>query len=461
MTSTPLKNVGSLMNYVSAGSKGNTVNNLAQNFTDAFSKASGQPGLQNMSLQNDKAIQSTQVKVNKKELQTADTSNPVKKADQTDVKAETKDVIEKAGDEVVAKVAEELGITEEEVRLAMETLGLTVLDLFHPDTLTALVLTLTGEDMLSLMTDEGLYNSLQNLLNAAGEISEMIQTDLNISPEEMAAIIEKMKAEKEAMPNETLKDSVADETEEIPDGQKDYSVSVEEDGEVVKVDVKVDGSKQTESTQVTSEKVQEPEAEMGKENTSKKDSSSEDGMSSHVLLNQSLNKAADTSANITFQDTMTGNAVNTQDIMNQIMDYMKIQIKTDLTQMEIQLHPANLGTVNINIASKEGVITAQFLAQNEVVKAAIESQIVQLKNNFEEQGLKVESVEVTVASHKFERNLSGESNSQEQSTDRGRKKGSRKINLDELSLEETELDEGEQIAVEMMTAGGNTVDYMA
>ena len=369
--------------------------------------------------------------------------------------------MQKSGDEMVKEVADELGITEEEVRKAMESLGLTILDLFQPDNMTALVLTISGEDMLSLMTDEGLYNSLQNLLSMVNETVHTIQEDLGITPEEMTAILENLKSEKQVIPEETVKSPVALEESEMLAGQQDYSVTVEEDGEVVKVDVKVDGNSQTESSQVTTEKVSEPETGTGKENSSKKDSSSESNTQSNVVLDNILNKTTDVNANVKFEDTMPGNTASTQDIMNQIMDYMKIQVKADLTQMEIQLHPANLGTVNINIASKEGVITAQILTQNEVVKAAVESQIVQLKNNFEEQGLKVEAVEVTVESHKFERGLSGEGNNHDGSGEGSRKKGTRKINLDELNPEEVDLNEEEQIAVEMMTAGGNTVDYMA
>ena len=31
--------------------------------------------------------------------------------------------------------------------------------------------------------------------------------------------------------------------------------------------------------------------------------------------------------------------------IHQIMDYMKVQVKADMTQMELQLNPASLGTV--------------------------------------------------------------------------------------------------------------------
>ena len=106
------------------------------------------------------------------------------------------------------------------------------------------------------------------------------------------------------------------------------------------------------------------------------------------------------------------------------------------------------------------MITAQFLTQNEAVKSVLESQIVQLKSSFEEQGIKVEAVEVTVESHAFERNLSGEGNGKQQPQE-GKKKGVRKLNLNEMNPEEETLEEDDRLAVEMMAAGGGTVDFTA
>ena len=48
MTSSPVKEINSLMNFAPAKAKGNLQENLAGNFSDAFSKASGQ---QSMTLQ--------------------------------------------------------------------------------------------------------------------------------------------------------------------------------------------------------------------------------------------------------------------------------------------------------------------------------------------------------------------------------------------------------------------------
>ena len=72
--------------------------------------------------------------------------------------------------------------------------------------------------------------------------------------------------------------------------------------------------------------------------------------------------------------------------MDQILDYMKLQLRPGMDQLEMQLHPASLGTVHIQIVSRGGEVTAQFHVQNESVKAALESQISELKENLRDQG---------------------------------------------------------------------------
>ncbi len=469
MTSSPVKGMDPLMNFMSAKSKGNLPDNLFGNFSEAFSKASGQ---QNMVLQSEKQTQgSSKVQVQNTDKKGLDNGNAQKTdqkqvGTQENVKAEkVADEAQKAGEELVGKVAEELGVSEEEVLAAMEALGFVMADLLNADNMTELVLTIEGEDMLALMTDEGLYNSLQNLLTMVSEAVDQIGEKVELSPEELEAILEQAKVpEMEENPETVPEDG---KRPQMPEGQEDYTVTVERNGETVKVSVEVDGSSQTESTEVTGlkpEAVQEETtADSGKGDGSKKEGSSQkenaqEMTHGNMLLESLLNKGGAVKSEAVFENAMAQNTADTQNIMNQIMDYMRVQVKADMTQMELQLNPASLGTVNINITSKAGVITAQFLTQNETVKAAIESQIVQLKNSFEEQGLKVEAVEVTVASHSFERNLNGDGNGQQQTQD-GKKKGNRKVNLNGPAMEEEPATEEEEPAI--MGMEGSTVSFTA
>lgn len=464
MTSSAVKELNPLMNFVQTKSKGNLQDNLGGNFTDAFSKASGQ---QNVAFQSANAVQgSTKVQVQNTDKRGLDNDNGskvnAKEVKSQDVSADKK--LQETGEELVEKVAEELGVTEEEVLAAMEALGLTMTDLLNADNMTQLVLAIEGEDMLSLMTDEGLYNSLQNILSMVSQATNQLQEELGITPEELAAMLEEATA-KEELPKDKQELPAQDGVkEQIPEGEEDYTVTVERNGETVKVSVEVDGNSESKSEEVTSLKTQPAEEQQtsGKEEGSKKDGAShrehtQESTQGNLLLENLLNRSNAVKTDMAFENVMTQqNTEQTQNIMNQIMDYMRIQVRSDMTQMELQLNPASLGTVNINITSKAGVIIAQFLTQNETVKAAIESQIVQLKNSFEEQGIKVESVEVAVANHSFERNLNGEGSRQQQSQD-GRRKGTRRVNLNGQTLDEEPEPENEQPVL----ADGSTVNFTA
>ena len=377
---------------------------------------------------------------------------------QTDQAAEE---IEETAKELVQEIAKEMDVTPEEVEEAMAVLGLTAVQLFDTDNLKQLLLQITGStDELSLVTDEALYGNLQNLLGAVEESLDSLAKELGMTEDEVSALMEQMIAD--------AGESEVTEAEDVPEvnleGMKDYTVSVQKDGKTVQVKVTVDDASGNKSVQEEVTDAPKTEVQAGhrtRERNASADSGKGDGSHAGNAFLQTLDKAMETGetpepVNVEYR------SVQTEDIMNQIMDYMKINLKAESQEMELQLHPASLGTVGVQIAAKDGVITAHFTTQNETVRAVIETQLIQLKNQFEEQGIKVDAVEVTVANHAY-----GQQFSQEQENADGKQekaqKSTRRINLDELG-EEAELDEmedSERIAVEMMQASGSTVDYTA
>ena len=103
-------------------------------------------------------------------------------------------------------------------------------------------------------------------------------------------------------------------------------------------------------------------------------------------------------------------AAQVREIANQIMEHIKITIRPEQTNMELQLNPEHLGRVNLTITEKEGMMTAQFTTQSEVAKEAIESQMTALRESLQNQGIKVEAIEVTVSEFGFERDRQSEQN---------------------------------------------------
>ena len=153
---------------------------------------------------------------------------------------------------------------------------------------------------------------------------------------------------------------------------------------------------------------------------------------------------------------------DTEMIMRQITDYMKGNVADGVSELEMQLHPESLGNLHVKLVAKEGVVTAQFLTENETVKSVLENQMVQLKDTFKEQGVTVENIEVEVQTNGFEHSLGQQGGQQTTSDDRQPQRArTRRINLNDLETAELELTEEEQLAAEMMKENGNTVDYTA
>lgn len=98
----------------------------------------------------------------------------------------------------------------------------------------------------------------------------------------------------------------------------------------------------------------------------------------------------------------TENVQQLREIANQVIEAIRVNVKPDTTGLEIQLNPEHLGKVNVAIEMKEGVAVANFIVRNEMARMALENQMQTLKDTFENQGLKVESVEVTVSDFSFE-----------------------------------------------------------
>lgn len=385
--------------------------------------------------------------------------------------AAAQETVEEAAKELVAEIVDVMQIPLEKVEEAMEILGLTAVDLFEPENLKQLLLQLSeNTDEMALLTDETLYGNLQQLFQTVRETLGTLQEELSMTPEELEKLVADMSEAKEAQPVEDLQPDVqmpvGEEPEVSVEGMKDYAVSVAKDGGTVQIKVTVDdasGEKHvSEQVTQTAKPVTDPvekKSGMGEGHHGQEGSQTGEQSAGSTLLQHLTGQTAEMEAPAE-QPVYT--QPETNQIMDQIVEYMKINVKPETQEMEMQLHPASLGTVHVQIAAKDGVITAQFAAQNETVKAVLETQLIQLKQQFEEQGIKVEAVEVTVANHSYGEQYGDGQDAADQGRENAKKSGTRRINLDDFEEDElAELDDPERIAVEMMQANGSTVDYTA
>lgn len=171
---------------------------------------------------------------------------------------------------------------------------------------------------------------------------------------------------------------------------------------------------------------------------------------------------ADTVADITPETSYV--SIDTMDLLEQVAEQIRVNVSEGTSSMEMQLNPENLGKVYVNISSKEGVIHAQLAASNEAVRAALETQVADLRQNLNQAGVKVDAVEVTVASHEFEKNLEQNQESEKQQGERQQEQsGGRRRNLNLSSLDGLSglMTEEETLAAQMMRENGNSMDVTA
>lgn len=88
--------------------------------------------------------------------------------------------------------------------------------------------------------------------------------------------------------------------------------------------------------------------------------------------------------------------IDQNEIIKQINNSIKTSIKTDFSEIKLMLRPDFLGELSLKISTEKGVITAQFLVENQKVKEIIESNFNELKNILNEQGIQVSQLEVSV-----------------------------------------------------------------
>ena len=191
------------------------------------------------------------------------------------------------------------------------------------------------------------------------------------------------------------------------------------------------------------------------------------GQESTPLLNQMYRPEAFVSESVDRTELPFTSYVDTADIINQIGEYVKIHQSEGVSQMEILLNPESLGSIHLQVVAREGAITATITAQNEAVREALMVQAMTLKEELNEQGMKVEAVEVTVASHEFERNMeNGGEEAKNLFEEQVQKQTRRRIVINNLKqaeemLADEELCDGEKLQIDMMAKSGNSVDFTA
>ena len=411
--------------------------------------------------------------------------NKIETVEESNVNENVEEVaedLETAEQDVLNAISEEYGVSEEEIQNLLDSMGLSVLDLLNPENLVNFIMQLTGvASGEELLLDE----SFLQIMETMDSLAEGLMKDLNVDREGLQELVNQMElVNEDVQMSEEFQQVVEQVVEQVAEGQVisetveiETELPVEEVKEVKEVkeetletktqQVETDDNV-VETEKATVEKVAVENVSTEQESFSSNQNSEGNSLLNHqsnseqIVLNQSnvsMNNVADV-AQTQFTSYMSTDTVQ---IMEQIVHQMKVTISAETTSMEMQLNPENLGKVYVNISSNEGVVNAQFHATNEIVKEALETQIATLRENLNQAGVKVDAIEVTIASHEFERNLEQNQQNPEETTDAQKEQMNKRRNLSVDSLDDLSglMTEEETLVAQIMKDNGNSVDFTA
>lgn len=397
--------------------------------------------------------------------------------------AQTKDVKDKTdafAKDVKDAIKDELDVTDEQIEKAMEDLGLQFLDLTDQSNLAALVTKLSGsEDSASLLVSDAFPQIVLKVNDLAGGLQE----DLGISMEDLQQMAELVTTDvEEAGTTDNLHEpaKATEGTEETMQKTEDVKDTVVAEEATEKVEIPTEETIEPTKTDETDELVTagskdvttEKQTDQGQEDATDQDTDAflKQQTKTEIHPTQDLTPMQAESPITEFASHMeptvelpTGESVSVQSIIDQIVEASRTTMDGDKTTVEMLLHPEGLGKVLMEVTEENGQVKAHIYTQNEQVKEALENQMFQLKEQMNQSQTKVQSVEISVGTHEFERNLEAGQQNQEQGQEgqNQRPKKMRNLNMNDLDDLQGLMTQEEELVTKMMRDQGNTVNYTA
>ncbi len=374
------------------------------------------------------------------------TSQPQEKA----MGMETMD-LEEVGEEVVSLLQETFGMSEEDIVDILEMLGLTPMDLLllvspefqnvvplNVENIKAFIMEVHGvEDANLFLFSDAMSGELNDIMSGLQDILEQV-TGMDIGKldegnEVLTGFAEKF-SEFVGKAEGSAKETVVEGT-----GQQDTSEMMTSAAkDEIPVVVETSGEQDLSDTYGES---QQPASQGVRQEVN------ESPLNAFVeRLSQSFEEVA--------QEEVAAPRELMTNIVDQVVNHIRIRVLPQTTSMELQLNPESLGRVNLNVTSNNGLATATLTVQNEVAKEALESQLTVLRENLESHGLKVDSVEVNVSEFGFKNPEDSDHGQYKQKKSQGRK-----FRYD--VAEESEVEEATTETAEDRRVGDSMVDYTA
>ena len=483
-----------IMETLSAGqvkqqAKGSVQKNSSSNSFDSYLSTSQKSNGASASKTVSKA-QSNNVKVTNQSKAKSASDNISDVNQGSSVNGINQKSIDKVNEKIADEVKDVLGIDDDTFANAMTALGLSPLDLLESNNLAKLVLFVNGSsDFTDLLTDENMMNQLNELSDILGNLNWEDLTGM--SKADFLEVVEDFNAKSQtgsdvftedapALAQETAVDAAdsGNTSENVPveeesvantnnvstekkSAQGETTVNTTDDTSDTKVEVSVTKSEESSSQQGSSSAQSEDDmSEVTHDQTISEEDVTTDNQ--HTVRNdfiQNLNQAVNDTVQVAKPESVRMQQM--VDIVNQVVEKIKVSIGTESTSMEMQLNPEHLGKLLLNVSSKNGVMTAVFSVQSEEAKAALESQMYTLRENLELRELKVDAVEVNVSDFDFSHSDQQTMNGDQSKADNGNGRQMKFEFDDESSEEAVSNEEKEAVRKQVMRDNGSQIDFTA
>lgn len=399
--------------------------------------------------------------------------------------SEVKKITDDISSQIVEKVTDDLDISEDELNNAMQLLGLTAMDLLNPANLSALYCEVTGNasDPQALVLNADFTVLFNDVSQVASENDAQLDLLSQLTASDDGEILDAdIVSSADTTDTNESTGSVNTPEKTVDSSYDDTAASGQNINDTADEAVKVyDGGTQDSSYQNSDEGTSSGETGNGitsDENTEKTQSKSQvdssfddsgervlhhdDGAhSDNSVLHASVSEQLNTDTSFEMSQSQSRLRVDTTDIIRQIVDSMSISNTTEESAINLQLTPESLGRMYINVSQKNSEISARIAVSNEAVKEALQTQMVNLKEALNNSGIRVNEVEITVASHEFERNLEqGAANDsrQQESTNSYNGSNSSGSGTDSDMMQDRAE---ERLVTQIMRDNGNSVDFTA
>lgn len=368
------------------------------------------------------ADKGSSVKTDDRETKVEDKDTKAAGPETEDDKVERPEAVNDLISDILNTISNDLGVSEDDITDAMNTLGLSFADLSIPSNTAELYTALTGSDSVSLLTSDDFMSLLDDLQDIFSGVDDDLMSQLTPLTDDEASDLTDLISQQD----------VTDEAAEQSDVTV-INVTSEETTEVTETTETVvsvttetvsnaDSSQQSQTTDSSADETQNGTiTNTAQQTTAADEKASSD--TSDLFGNSSEQKSGADQVNVNAVSAGTAQAegetevtdfistiqkytdINTDDLISQIVDKARQTLSSRVSSLEMELHPQSLGKIFLQVTEKSGDVTAHLYAQNEAVKHALENRLVDLTEDLNRQGVRVNEVTISVEPHAFDENL--------------------------------------------------------